>query len=90
MERITSFDFALQALKDLEVLCSRSAGGLTRYRLAGERISVSGPNAHYLLTVEQFRDLFGRENFYIYDCYEQSIDPDKDDDYYAWKSRITN
>ncbi|MBQ6654038.1 MAG: hypothetical protein IJM79_00745 [Erysipelotrichaceae bacterium] len=90
MEKITSFAFALDALKQCEVLCSRSGGSLTRYRLKGDRISVSGENAHYTLSIKEFAELFARETFYIYDQFQPTIDTEKDDEYYAWKNRSTN
>ena len=90
MQKIESFTFALDALKQLEVLCSRIDGQLTSYRMRGERISVTAPNAHYLLTVEQFRELFSHQTFYLYDQIDQGIDPEKDDEYSAWKSRASN
>ena len=90
MQKIESFTFALEALKQLEVLCSRVDGQLTSYRIRGERVSVTAPNAHYLLTIEQFRELFGRQPFYLYDQIQQAIDPEKDDEYYAWKNQRTN
>ena len=90
MEKISSFAFALDALKQQEVLCSRSSGSLTSYRLKGDRISVSSGNVHYLLSLKEFAELFSRETFYIYDQFQQSIDSEKDDEYYAWKNRSTN
>ena len=90
MQKIESFTFALEALKQYEVLCSRSGGVLTCYRLKGDRISVSGENSHYLLSVREFAELFGRETFYIYDQIQQTIDTEKDDEYYAWKNRNAN
>ena len=90
MEKVESFTFAVDYLKQQEVLCSVDNQKITYYRLKGNMISVSTPNAHYLLSLEQFKDLFSHQTFYLYTRFEDSIDLTKDEEYYSWKNRPTN
>jgi len=90
MEKIESFTFAVDYLKQQEVLCSVDNQKLTYYRMKGNMISVNMPNAHYLLSLEQFKELFSRQTFYLYTKYEDSIDLSKDEEYYSWKNKPTN
>jgi len=90
MEKIESFTFAVDYLKQQEVLCSVDNQKLTYYRMKDNMISVNMPNAHYLLSLEQFKELFSRQTFYLYTKYEDSIDLSKDEEYYSWKNKPTN
>ena len=51
---------------------------------------VNGLNTSYSLSFEEFRDLFQKETFYVYEPDNDGINSEKDDEYYIWKSKNAN
>ncbi len=90
MEQIASFAQTLQHLKQQEIVCTITHHNVSYYYLKDKRIVVNSPNARYTLTLEQFKQLIANETFYLYQSDENTIDPLKDEEYYAWKSKGTN
>lgn len=87
MERIPSFGQVLQYLKDKEIVVTVER---TFFYLQEGRIVVKGTNSRYTLSPEDFVSLYNNETFFLYKPLEGSIDLDKDDEYYSWKSKNAN
>ncbi|MBQ1521745.1 MAG: hypothetical protein IIZ74_03185 [Erysipelotrichaceae bacterium] len=86
MKSIT-FKEAITYLKDGEIVL---AGNRTSFYLDGDMITVHTPNSRYKLSLNEFRDLFVREQLYLYIPNSDGIDTEKDDAYYAWKRKNAN
>lgn len=90
MEPIVSFMEVLQYLKDQEILYSVSKGVITYYYQKENVIAIKNPNSHYKISLDEFKDLFRKETFYLYIPKDEGVNTEKDEEYYAWKSRGTN
>ena len=86
MEKIQSFSLALEYLKQQEILVSFQKGNKVLYCMKKEKIQVQSKNAAYVLTIEDFQDLFEKEVFYLYEPNDSGfeISKEKDEEYYGW------
>ena len=82
-----SFNEAINYLKDGEIILTRNR---TSFYLDNGTVTVHTPNSRYRLTLNEFRDLFVKEDLYLYVPDGSSIDSEKDEAYYAWKSKNAN
>ena len=87
MERIPNFGQVVQYLKEKEIVILADR---TFFYLQDGRIVVKGLNSRYTLSPEDFVSLYTNETFFLYKPLEGSIDLEKDEDYYTWKSRNAN
>lgn len=87
MEKIESFQFVLDYLKNKEVVITKNK---TSFSLLDGKISVHTKNCHYSITIDEFKELFSKEEFYLYTNIQSSIDEEKDADYYSWKNKGVN
>lgn len=90
MEPIVSFGEVLQYLKDQEIVYTVSKGMITYFYQKEAVISIKNPNSHYKISLEEFKELFKKETFYLYIPKDEAVNIEKDEEYYAWKSRGTN
>lgn len=90
MEPIALFSEVLQYLKDQEIIYSVSKGVITYYYQKGNIIAIKNPNSHYKISLDEFKELFRKETFYLYIPKDEGVNVEKDEEYYAWKSRGTN
>lgn len=86
MEKIQSFSLALEYLKQQEILVSFQKGNKNFYCMKKEKIQVQSKNASYVLTIEDFQELFEKEIFYLYEPETNGfeISKEKDEEYYGW------
>lgn len=82
-----SFNEALTYLKDGEVILTANH---TSFYLKDNTVTVHTPNSRYKLTLNEFAELFAKQELYLYIPDGSSIDPEKDEAYYSWKSRNAN
>ncbi len=87
MDIISSLNEVLQYLRDQEIVYTITKGVITYFYLRDGSITVKNPSAHYKISLDQFKQLFGKENFYLYVPKDEAVNTEKDDEYYAWKSR---
>ena len=87
MQRLENFSQVIQYLNDKEIVMLRDH---TSFYIKGSRIMVNGLNTSYSLSFEEFRDLFQKETFYVYEPDNDGINSEKDDEYYLWKSMNAN
>ena len=87
MEKITSFGEVLTYLKDQEIVMT---GNHTSFYLKDNQIVVHGKGTRYILSLEDFKRLYGQETFYLYKPDNSSIDNEKDEEYYSWKATGIN
>ncbi len=90
MEPIVSFMEVLQYLKDQEIIYSVNRGVITYYYQRNDIVAIKNPNSHYKISLEEFKELFRKETFYLYIPKDEGVNVEKDEEYYAWKSRGTN
>lgn len=76
---------AIEALKSKNILFSKSKF----FKLqANNKVLVVDVNVKYSLTIEEFLDLYKKEEFVIYkDEKEESVDNKKDEEYYSWEHK---
>lgn len=90
MELIESFQFVLQYLKESLIVCTVANRKITRFYQKNDKIAVNTPNSHYYLSIDEFKELFCNEQFFLYVDNDEVVDPTKDDAYYSWKSKNAN
>jgi len=86
MERIELFTDVLQYLKDGIVLCIKNPK-LTYLFLKDNEVIVKNSNSRYSIPLNQLKEMFGKETFYVYQDNQESVDTQKDEEYYAWKNQ---
>ena len=86
MKSIT-FKEAVNYLKDGEIVLTVNR---TSFYLDGDHITVHTPNTRYKLTLNEFKELFIKEELFLYIPSNDGIDTEKDDAYYTWKSKNAN
>jgi len=87
MEKIESFQFVIDYLKQGEIIVNKDRAS---FHYDNNKISVHNKNAHFLLSLDEFIELYRKDTFYLYTNNQESIDENKDTDYYSWKSKGVN
>ena len=87
MEKIDTFLLVLRYLKDQEIVMLKDH---TSFHLKDDTVIVHQKNSRFRLTINDFTELYGNHDFYLYKPSENSIDAEKDEEYYAWKSKGVN
>lgn len=83
MEKIHTFEEALEQLKQGEVLVSSSFGGpITFYEKKGSFILYRNDNFKAYLSLEKFKKDFDEGNFYLFEGKEEEIEIDQHDKYW--------
>lgn len=88
MEPIMSFEEVIQKLKEYEIVATIQEKVTTFYSYRNEKIYCKQANGQYILSVEEFIQLYQKENFYLYrPKQEETISLEKDEEYYRWKHK---
>lgn len=91
MEKLESFDEALYLLNQREILFLVNKGKPTFFAQVNDnRIRVNNENVNYFITIDQLKELFASENFYLYEKKKQNdlfVSDEKDAEYYSWKHK---
>ena len=87
MDKIEHFDQVINVLKHTEILFIMKPERIY-FALKGDMIQAKGEQAQYLLSWENFIELFQSSDFYFYESKEEVlVDKAKDDEYYQWKHK---
>jgi hypothetical protein len=87
MDKIENMDNALKMLRLGEIICMMKPQVLY-FALKGKTIIAKNDHSQYSLTLAHFIELFGENEFYLYEKKEDAmIDKLKDDEYYQWKHK---
>lgn len=81
MEKLNSLNEVLLALKDGEILTSNK---VDRYILKNKKIYVYNNGTSFVLSLEDFKDLYEKKTFYLFKEEGALIDNDKDEAYYRY------
>lgn len=81
MEKLETFTEVLLSLKDKEVLTTNKKD---RYILKKDKIYVYREGASFVLSLEDFRDLYQEKTFFVFKEEGTYIDNDKDEAYYRY------
>lgn len=91
MKKLESFDEALYLLNQREILFLVNKGKPTFFaQVENDRIRVNNENVNYFITINQLKELFASENFYLYEKKKQNdslVSDEKDEEYYSWKHK---
>lgn len=91
MKKLESFDEVLYLLNQKEILYLINKGKLTFFaQVEIDRIRVNNENLNYFMTINQLKELFASENFYLYEKKKQNdslVSDEKDEEYYSWKHK---
>lgn len=88
MEKIETFVAACQYLKEGEILCQIDGGNRTFFALRAARIHAHSEQTHYVLTPQNFTDMFSQSTFYLYERQPSiAISAEKDEEYYRWQHK---
>lgn len=81
MEKINSFNEVLLALKDGEILTTNK---IDRYILKKKKVYVYNNGTSFVLSLEDFKELYEKKTFFIFREEGTFIDNDKDEAYYRY------
>lgn len=91
MEKLESFDEALYLLNQREILFLVNKGKATFFaQVDTNRIRVNSENVNYFIALNQLKELFASEAFYLYEKKKQTevfVSDEKDAEYYNWKHK---
>ncbi|MBR0230368.1 MAG: hypothetical protein IJL94_03160 [Erysipelotrichaceae bacterium] len=87
MEKIKTFSEVLMYLKDQEIVIS---GNRTSFYLQNGQITAHNNGTRFTLTVEDFKELYGKEPFFLYKPDDSNVNAEKDEEYYSWKASGVN
>lgn len=81
MERLNNIQEAILALKDKEILTTNKKD---RYVFKKNNIYVYNNGTSFVLTLDDFKELYKEKAFYVFEEEGSFIDNDKDEDYYRY------
>ncbi|MFR2885468.1 MAG: hypothetical protein ACLTCB_04160 [Merdibacter sp.] len=85
MDMIDDMETACQLLKEGEILCIREGERVLFFGLRKERVQVMSAQAHYVLDLCAFAEMFAGEQFTVWTRRgEEEICEEKDAEYYSW------
>lgn len=84
MEKLRNIFEAIDYLKSGEAVITNERH-IVREKDGIYRISLNGAN--YRLNEDEFKDLFNKLEFFLYESKESFIDPKKDEEYYSFKHK---
>lgn len=91
MKKIESFDEVLYLLKQREILFLIQKRNPTYFvMIENDRIRVNNEQVNYFITMNQLKELFISEIFYLYEKKKQNdilVSDEKDIEYYSWKHK---
>ncbi|MBO4920160.1 MAG: hypothetical protein J5365_08420 [Erysipelotrichaceae bacterium] len=80
MQKLRDINEALAYLKEGEII---TENGMNRFVMRGERVSCYDSGTRFSLELNEFRELYQKNSFYLYEETVQ-IDEDKDEAYYRY------
>lgn len=86
-EIIDSIDKAITYLKNQKILFTNHLSNKTYFIEKKQKVLVIGENSKYVLSYEQFKELFQEAKFIIYEENDETIDTLRDEEYYSWKHK---
>ncbi len=86
-ESIEQIDIAITFLKNKKILLSIISGNKTYFVEKKNKVLILNANSSLLLNYEEFKKLYEKVTFFIYEEKEESYDFAKDDEYYSWKHK---
>jgi hypothetical protein len=87
MDKIENIETAVKILRQGEIICVIKPQMLY-FALKEKTIFAKNDHSQYTLDLTSFMDLFGENEFYLYEKKEDAIiDKLKDDEYYQWKHK---
>ncbi len=81
MEKLNSLNEVLLALKDGEILTTNK---IDRYLFKKKKVYVFNNGTSFVLTLDDFKELYEKKTFYIFKEEGALIDNDKDEAYYRY------
>lgn len=81
MEKLNNIQEAILALKDKEILTTNKKD---RYVFKKNNIYVYNNGTSFVLTLDDFKELYKEKTFYIFEEESSFIDNDKDEAYYRY------
>ncbi len=81
MEKLNNIQEAILALKDKEILTTNKKD---RYVFKKNNIYVYNNGTSFVLTLDDFKELYKEKTFYIFEEEGSFIDNDKDEAYYRY------
>ena len=81
MEKLNNIQEAILALKDKEIL---STNKKDRYVFKRNNIYVYNNGTSFVLTLDDFKELYKEKTFYVFEEEGSFIDNDKDEAYYRY------
>jgi len=81
MEKIESFNLVIDYLKDKAIL---TTNGKNRFYLIEDKIVCRNDGSSFKLSIDDFKSLYQKDNFYIFEDNSSFIDDSKDYDYYRY------
>ncbi len=81
MEKLNNIQEAILALKDKEILTTNKKD---RYVFKKNNIYVYNNGTSFVLTLDDFKELYKEKTFYIFEEEGSFIDNDKDEVYYRY------
>lgn len=91
MKKIESFEEVLYLLNQNEIVFLMDKGKATFFaQVENDRIRVNNEHVNYFMSIQQLKQLFASEVFYLYDKKRQKeefVSDEKDAEYYSWKHK---
>ncbi len=81
MEKLNNIQEAILALKDKEILTTNKKD---RYVFKRNNIYVYNNGTSFVLTLDDFKELYKEKTFYVFEEEGSFIDNDKDEAYYRY------
>ena len=77
---------AIAHLNEQAIVVSLQKGHKVYYQIRNEKVLIQNESARYVLSIEDFRQMFQTEVFYLVDKKIEQIEiqKEKDDEYYGW------
>ena len=74
-------------LKDQEIVISSNR---TSFYMQNSLITAINNGTRFTLSIEDFTDLYSKETFFLYKPDDSTVNTEKDEEYYSWKSTGVN
>ncbi|WP_075878404.1 hypothetical protein [Merdibacter massiliensis] len=88
MEKIETFEQTYQYLKEGEIVCYRDGNQQLYCGMRNEKVHINGTYVHYVLEIDDFVQMFSKQNFYLYKKQTPvEISKEKDEEYYSWQHK---
>lgn len=88
MDKIANFTIVRNLLKQGEIVCI-SNPLITYFNFKTTSIQAKNDQSRYFLDWVEFEEIFGKEEFYLYEKKKEEaiVDDAKDEEYYSWQHK---